>query len=281
MSRHIVNINGHNISYIQKGNASKSILFIHGMGCNAITWKHQYNALSEHFSCYAIDLPGHGFTDLHNFQTSIYNYSKLIIDFIAELKIDTQNLSVVAHSMGGQIAFLSAIRNPALASFIYLIAPAGIESFNVQQKNMIEQSLELLNYAPIIQKAKTLRYDFWIRKQSAAFQEIIDMIEEGNDHDSFEQYIENIKLCTRAMINEPVDVMLKNISIPMKIVWGDGDNMIPNPIFYKKLRSEFPNDVKAILPNAQFSVISNASHFPQIEFVNLINQDIEMSISSH
>ncbi|NIW13649.1 MAG: alpha/beta fold hydrolase, partial [Candidatus Thorarchaeota archaeon] len=52
--------NGVKINYVATGKGTESILFIHGLGENLRSWKHQLESFSKAFKVVALDLRGHG-----------------------------------------------------------------------------------------------------------------------------------------------------------------------------------------------------------------------------
>ena len=55
---HVV-VDGMDIHYAAAGDGPP-IVFLHGLGASCITWQDNIGPLSERFSVYALDIPGHG-----------------------------------------------------------------------------------------------------------------------------------------------------------------------------------------------------------------------------
>lgn len=48
--------------YVEKGNAGKSIILVHGFGESAYSWRKNIDFLAQSFKVYAIDLIGFGYS---------------------------------------------------------------------------------------------------------------------------------------------------------------------------------------------------------------------------
>ena len=58
-----VEVEGYRIRYWEAG-SGPPLLFVHGLGNSALTWCSNLEALGERFRAIALDLPGHGLSDM-------------------------------------------------------------------------------------------------------------------------------------------------------------------------------------------------------------------------
>lgn len=102
--------NGTSIQVYKWGNGKRNILFLHGWQSHSFRWKNYIEALpKDEFTVYALDAPGHGFSD-GNFLTVPF-YSEVIEKFIRSVnEIDT----VVGHSLGAFTTLYTFHRLPLL-----------------------------------------------------------------------------------------------------------------------------------------------------------------------
>ena len=61
-----IDIDGTRTRYLYEGSADETLLLIHGFGLSADIWAHVLDPLAAHFSVYAPDILGHGFTDFRD-----------------------------------------------------------------------------------------------------------------------------------------------------------------------------------------------------------------------
>lgn len=97
----------------------KSIVLVHGWGCNREFFKPQADALSAHHRVISVDLRGHGMSDAPD-----QNYPiRVFADDIAWLcaRLDVHKPMLVGHSMGGNAVLEVAARHPDVASGVVLI----------------------------------------------------------------------------------------------------------------------------------------------------------------
>jgi len=86
------------------------VLLIHGVGLNADAWGPQIVGLSTRRRVIAIDMPGHGLSDLPPDDAGLADYVTAIAGLIETLGISP--VPVVGHSMGALIALGLALDHP-------------------------------------------------------------------------------------------------------------------------------------------------------------------------
>lgn len=93
----------------QSGKAQLTFIFIGGYGCNKEVWRHQFEALSDRYTCIAVDMPGHGASTPNLENSSIEGYGRTINLLRAYLGLEKPVL--VGHSMGGRVALETSRQN--------------------------------------------------------------------------------------------------------------------------------------------------------------------------
>ena len=122
------------IAYLDEGKGERTLVFIHGLANYALVWKKNIEYLSQYYRCIAIDLPGNGLSDKNPHPFSIKFFAESVNNFIAALGLT--NVTIVGHSMGGQVAMTTAINYPTCADALVLCAPAGFEEFSAMDKTL-------------------------------------------------------------------------------------------------------------------------------------------------
>lgn len=118
---------------ISKGN----ILFIHGY---ATTSKYHQEVAAEFsdYNYYAIELPGHGFTEVkQNVKFSPINIAMQVVDWIHSMNLD--EIILIGHSMGGGIAEMINVYIPQKISKMILVCPmnSSIDIMSVLKKKRL------------------------------------------------------------------------------------------------------------------------------------------------
>jgi len=98
----------------------KNIVFIHGFFVSGYTWRKIVPELSKSFRCIIVDLPGFGETKWEKdanlgFKAQAKRLEKLLI------KMNLDNLSIIAQDTGASISRQVTIDNPSLAENLILI----------------------------------------------------------------------------------------------------------------------------------------------------------------
>ena len=98
------------ISYLDVGEGPVA-LFVHGVGVNALLWRHVIDALAGERRCVAVDLPLHGRTPAAPGQDfSLTSLAAVIEDFC--VAADLPAVDLVAHDTGGAIGQIFAATHP-------------------------------------------------------------------------------------------------------------------------------------------------------------------------
>ena len=124
------------LAYVEKGRG-QTILFIHGLGGNLSHWLKSVNELSSSYKCVGIDLPGYGWSDKQvdtKGKDRLQFYADAISEFLKKKKI--KRVVLVGHSMGGQIAVITALQNKRVKKLV-LVAPAGLETFTEKEGQLL------------------------------------------------------------------------------------------------------------------------------------------------
>ena len=118
-------VDGIRVRYARRGAESGTpVLFIHGFGGDLDNWLFNIDALAEVAPVIALDLPGHGQSDVKLPGASLAALADFTARFLDAL--DVRQVHAVGHSMGGAVASQLALAHPARVASVALIAPAGL-----------------------------------------------------------------------------------------------------------------------------------------------------------
>ncbi len=255
------------LHFIEKGKGEETLLFIHGMGCNAGIWSSMIDKLSISFRCISIDLLEHGESPITTKQFTLTTQVDALHDFIIKNELDKQGLHLVGHSMGAQIAIILSIRFPTLFTSQVLIAPAGVESYSKNERMLIEASVKMLPFFSSEEQMKSILKLSWFNNNTSKLNNYLSDLSKSKNF-SFENYFKSIQWSILAMINEPVDEFLKSITIPTLIIFGENDKMIPNPVTKRTKTVEIAKNAQKLIPNSNLLMLPNKGHFLPFEADN-------------
>jgi len=125
MNEEYVTVDGLNIRYLVRG-TGPVILLVHGLGEFLEGWLFNLVALSEYFTVYAIDLPGHGLSEEPKHDYTLGFYVKFVVNFMAIMGIS--RASLLGHSMGGPICLSLAVDFPGKLDKLILVDSGGFSN---------------------------------------------------------------------------------------------------------------------------------------------------------
>lgn len=263
------------LTYIEKGNG-QLILFIHGLGGNITHWLKSVNELSVSFKAIAIDLPGYGWSD-KNVDTKgkdrLQFYANAITEFLKKKKI--KKVILVGHSMGAQLAIITALQNRAVKKLI-LVAPAGLETFTGKEAQLLIAS----STASVFEKQDEaiIRSNFKMNffQQPADVEQLIQDRLQMKNCRGFSLYCETVSASVKGMLEHPIKDSLQYLKMPVLILFGANDKLIPNRYLHPSMNiEELANQSAALIMDCKAIMIESAGHMVQFERNSEINRIIK------
>ena len=126
------------------GKTIKTLLFLHGWGCDKNVWHAQAEHFSAKYDVVALNLAGFGGEPLEKPVMTVFDYAASVARVINEMGL--KNVTVVGHSFGGRIAVVLDAFYPSLVEKIVLVSSAGVRRFSLKRtlKTYIYKSKKLL-----------------------------------------------------------------------------------------------------------------------------------------
>ncbi|MCH8568776.1 MAG: alpha/beta hydrolase [Balneolales bacterium] len=266
------------IAYIDEGSGEHTLLLVHGLASNAGFWRYNIEELSRHARVIAIDLPGYGKSEKGDFPYGMRFWAETIRELIEELNL--QNVVYMGHSMGGQIGMTLALEHPESINELILAAPAGIESFSPGAGDWLASvfTMEGVKRTPEPQIRENLSINFyrWNTKWEWMVEERVRMAKARE----MDEFAYTVVQSIRAMLDEPTTHRLPYISVPVLIVYGQYDGLIPN----RFLNPGFPAAVfqkgHSKIAHSTLIEIPRAGHMLMIEKPEVFNASIIQYIGS-
>lgn len=259
------------IAYVDEGEGPKTLLFIHGLGSYLKAWNLNIASLKEQYRCVAIDLPGYGKSSTGHYDFSMSFFAEQVNQFIEKLGLE--NVVVIGHSMGGQIATQLALTQPSYLDKLVLLAPAGFEKFSEQEKQwfLMVTTPALIRNTTKEQIINNFELNFYEMPENARFM-IEDRLTLREDTVAYEAYCEMIPKCVKGMLEGPVFDNLKELSLPVMVVYGENDKLIPNAYLHASLTTQSVAEAgTAEIPKATLHLLPEAGHFVQWDQSEKVN----------
>lgn len=225
---------------VQSLGSGTPVLYLHGAAGMAGLPPYLV-ALAERHTLTVPDHPGFGASQDPAWIRTVDDIAMLYLDYLETLPAPVH---VVAHSLGGWIAAEMAIRNCTRMKSLSLIAPAGLRVKGVPIADNFIWSPE--------ENARALFVDQALSEKMLAAQ---------SSETELDIAIRNrftvAKLAWKPRWYDPtLEKWLHRIRVPVNVIWGDSDRVIP---------PEYARHWASSLPDARVDTIPAASHLPQIE----------------
>jgi len=108
------------------GNGDKTLLFIHGYGCDQSMWRLITPAFEENYKIVLLDLVGCGKSDEAAYDYNKYGTLKGYTDDILEIcdELGLAKVTLVGHSISGNISILASIARKDIFEKLVLVCPS-------------------------------------------------------------------------------------------------------------------------------------------------------------
>jgi pimeloyl-ACP methyl ester carboxylesterase len=262
------------VAYYDTVNGNNTLIFIHGLSSYIPAWLKLIPLLQNEFRCIAVDLPGYGKSSAGIHEGTVAFYTEAVSLFIRKLKLE--NVTLVGHSMGGQISIASALHFPSLISRLVLLAPAGFETFSDVEKALIKKynTAQLYYSASDDDIVSSFRSNFY--RIGADVKPMIDDRINMRRWKNFGDYCNVVVKSLHGLLDYPVYERLKEISQPALIFFGKNDKWIPNKNLHKNTTTEsIACDGASQIPNSKLILIDECGHFIPYEHPDLLGREIK------
>lgn len=239
-----------------------AILLIHGIGDNSTTWTGVHAKLAQRFTVIAPDLLGHGRSDKPRADYSTAAYANGMRDLLSVL--DIERVTIVGHSLGGGVAMQFAYQFPHLVDRLILVGAGGVtKDVNIALRfaslPMGAEALALLRLPMVLPAVQMLGQLAGLALGSTAIgRDLPNMLRILNDlpeptaSSAFTRTLRAV-VDWRGQIVTMLDRCYLTEAIPVQIIWGEKDSVIP---------VRHAHMAHAAMPGSRLEIFENAAHFP-------------------
>lgn len=259
-----------NIAYIDEGNGPRTLLFIHGLANYALVWKKNIDFLSQYYRCIAIDLPGNGLSGKEDRPYGMKFYAQSVNDFIQAMGL--KNLTLVGHSMGGQIAMTTLIKYPGSAVSLVLCAPAGFEEFSTLDKTLYSNALHMFSYFSSDEQALRQAIENSFYRQQSQGESIIRELAGIMKTYKMHSYRKMVDASIKSMLDDTVYNQLDKLTLPTLVIFGRHDALIPNKLIHHTTTERLAKAAVQKMPDATLELLPDCGHFVQWEKADDVNR---------
>jgi len=254
-----VTIHGHRRAFVKAG-SGPALLLLHGLGCDHTTWMPVIEKLARRYTVIAPDLLGHGQSAKPRADYSVGGYANGMRDLLTVLNVD--KVTVVGHSLGGGVAMQFAYQFPERTERMVLVAPGGlgpevtpmIRAVGLPgfRAAMAVLTLPGIRHVGMAGMRALSRTGMTVTHDLDEVAEIYDSFKDRGTRAAISHVVRAV-VDTRGQIVTMVDRAYLTQAMPMLVVWGTEDMVIP---------VKHADTVAEVAPGAQVEVLGNAGHFP-------------------
>jgi pimeloyl-ACP methyl ester carboxylesterase len=236
-------------------------------------WKYAVEHLEYDYRCITIDLPGHGGSWQQRGNFSMTFYAQVVRACVEEMKLT--DITLVGHSMGGQIAVIASLQMPALVSRLVLVSSAGIETFSADEAQKIIQGAEFIYRAPADVNQILSMYAPHFSAHADRIREMADdHITQQKEH--FSAFTEMVLASIKGMLNEPVSNFLPHIHQPTLVLYGENDQLIPNKWVHPLMsHQQIEQAAKHKILKSEVKLIPLCGHYLPFEQPKIFSEEIK------
>lgn len=239
----------------------EAIVLLHGTSASLHTWQGWTQALSDEYCVVSMDLPGFGLTGPYTDESTKYssaNYAKFVIQVLNSLNLkQAPQLTLAGNSLGGKIAWRTAILYPEYVQKLILIDAAGYPAtpkhiplgFKLAKYPALTPVLSRILPREVVKKSILSVYADDTKVDEALVDRYYNLtLRQGN------RKALNRRL--RDTDNESDPAQIKQLDLPTLIIWGAQDDLIPvenAALFHKDIA------------NSQLKIFDDLGHVPHEE----------------
>jgi pimeloyl-ACP methyl ester carboxylesterase len=276
---HLPNINLDIFLYDAEKEGAPVILFIHGLGDEADTWRHVILPLADQFRVIALDLPGFGRSEKPNRSYNPLFFQQIILELMDVLEI--KRVILVGHSLGAIIAHAIGLEHPDrlnrlvlvdgsmvvqrqkvdLNTMLFMIPGLGEWLYGRFRKDPQAAYESLRPYYAHLEELPSAEREF-------LYQRVNERVwSEGQERAFFSTFRNLVRWIPREQRDLPS--RLAKLYVPTLVLWGEEDCI--NPV-------ENGQFLPTIQPSAELLIVSGAGHNVQQEKPQIVLDGIQRFI---
>ncbi|NER48808.1 MAG: alpha/beta fold hydrolase [Symploca sp. SIO1A3] len=251
------------------------IILIHGFGASIGHWRHNLEVLGQHHTVYALDLLGFGASRKASTDYKISLWVEQVYEFWQVLI--RQPVVLVGNSIGSLVCLAAAAKHPEMVKGFAMINLPDLQAREEMIPSWLEPlvvTLESLVASPVLLQSLfyLVRRPGFVRKWAgmayanpeAITDELVEILTvPAQDRGAAATFSTLVRRMTSAQFSPNVKSILPQINVPMLLLWGLEDRMIP---------PKSARQLATLNPNLKLVELANAGHCLHDECPEQVNQ---------
>jgi pimeloyl-ACP methyl ester carboxylesterase len=251
-----VNVGGNKLRYVKSG-AGPILVLLHTLRTQLDLFEKVVPELSKNFTVYALDYPGHGYSDIPKAYYDATFFTKAVEGFLE--KLDLRDITLCGVSIGGAIPLIIAAKqNPRVARVVAVNPYDYAKGRGMARSSFLGWFITNVSLIPVLGETIMRLRNFIIMKavlrggvadpKSIPPALLKEMYEVGNRRGHYRAFIsllrnaESWQIATKAY---------GRIGVPALLIWGDRD-------WSRRSEREHDNN---LIPGAKTVTVEQGGHF--------------------
>lgn len=254
------------------------LILLHGFGASIGHWRQNLAVIGEHHTVYALDMLGFGASEKAPVSYKVDLWVEQVYEFWRTFI--RQPVVLIGNSIGSLVSLAAAAKYPDMVQGVVMMSlpdPSLEEEAIPDFLRPVVAAIKSLVASPPVLKTlfRVLRRPSMVRRwaglayanRDAVTDELVDiLVGPAQDRGSARAFSAILKAMTSPQFSPSVKVVLATLKIPMLLIWGQQDRMVPPPAFARQVAENNPN--------LQLLSLDNAGHCPHDECPEQVNQVI-------
>ena len=267
LNEQYVTVEGIQIRYVSIGNGPP-LLLVHGFGEFIEVWIYNIPSLSERFTVYAMDMPGHGKSEEPGQEYNLPFATKFITSFINAMGIQRTNM--IGHSLGGLACLSVTLDFPDKVDKLILVDSDGFSKetpliyrlatlpllgeimLKPTVKAAIRAGMKKRFYNPELITEEWVDLSFKYMKMPKTKDTLLNIVRSNTTINGFHPEV---------VITDKLHL----VNVPTLIIHGMQDTVIP---------IQQAREASNLIPHAKLKVIEKCGHNPHLEKPEEFNQAV-------
>jgi pimeloyl-ACP methyl ester carboxylesterase len=251
-----VEVGGSRLRYIKTG-SGPALVLLHTLRTQLDLFEKVVPDLARHFTVYALDYPGHGYSDIPKARYDATFFTQAVEGFLDRL--DVRDVTLAGVSIGGSIALIvAARRNPRVARVVAINPYDYAKGRGMARSSLLGCILTYASLVPVVGETVMRLRNFLIMRTvlrggvanpssipPALMKEMYLVGNRPGHYRAFLSLLRNAESWERATQD------YGQIDIPVLLVWGDQDWARP---------PEREHD-RTLIPNVKMTTVAGGGHF--------------------
>ena len=240
------------MAYLRAGESGPGVLLLHGWSAFKEIWWSTLQALAPHVRALTPDMPGHGETPLLG-SVRMSQIAERVTRFCAAQGLD--QVALIGHSMGGNVALELALDYPELVSRLILVDPAA----------------DPPNMPPYTRSYLEPSYGWTVLRASMALARPLALIGDRVPHAHGGGIVlpalrrvtymarhdpDALRALLDGLFANPIGPRMAEVRAATLVITGEFDPLVPPALSQR---------VAEAIPGAQYTVVRGAAHTPMDE----------------